>query len=664
MKTKIDEDYIKSLPLTTNRIEVIFDKEAFFSKYAIVSYSSKDRELKNLAYEQLADLPSLSVTGLRARWSPSAFPSVKFFILVKKGEENDVLMSLRNYDKISSNIDNLILYPDNIQKRIIASLVINSLGKKTKGRMMYNDGSLLICDDLNFLVKETRKELVCLKIEVNEYMILTAKATSFSHPRDIKELGKHKKCVFQESQFIDGTKWMGRTVKPVVVKDVKKDTFDVEKLYIKKKRFTDNKNNVPYWPYNIENYSHGKLFAIWQVIESVNKEYNPIVSIQFCNFPVLHYDACKTGEDMLDFMKDYLRGKSISFEDPFGTVGSQSLILDLKKEMQNIMDNQIVFPDKPSGNEMIIKLCEPVNDDLPETLYTKSVYRFAHSGNALQHITYSIEENSDKVSKAFARRILIELMVKDCLINRKLPGQLANQLSGWEFIRYKINEDFVHGASLTVGDEDSIHIKEFGLNNDSFGELFEQFASDHLKFNDYSVIKGSRDYMAMIKKGNVYLIIDTDEIPILDAELIDKGYEKIDNGEVPLSFFKRKAEAHKYLRGYKGFHLWKTDGINGEPGDSYSYIAGTNSENMQIKVSDKMDKMPRARRIFILYKEQPETVESEIMEIAAMLKFGFGRWNELMTYPFPFKFLQEYLDDACETAFSKHWDDITYKGPL
>ena len=85
---------------------------------------------------------------------------------------------------------------------------------------------------------------------------------------------------------------------------------------------------------------------------------------------------------------------------------------------------------------------------------------------------------------------------------------------------------------------------------------------------------------------------------------------------------------------------------------------------MQINVSDKMDKMPRARRIFILHKEQLETVESEIMEIAAMLKFGFGRWNELMTYPFPFKFLQEYLDDACETAFSKHWDDITYKGPL
>ena len=73
-----------------------------------------------------------------------------------------------------------------------------------------------------------------------------------------------------------------------------------------------------------------------------------------------------------------------------------------------------------------------------------------------------------------------------------------------------------------------------------------------------------------------------------------------------------------------------------------------------------MDKMPRARRIFILHKENPELVEKQIQEICSMLKFGFGRWNEIMTYPFPFKFLMEFLDDCCEIAFSKHWSQLTY----
>lgn len=30
-----------------------------------------------------------------------------------------------------------------------------------------------------------------------------------------------------------------------------------------------------------------------------------------------------------------------------------------------------------------------------------------------------------------------------------------------------------------------------------------------------------------------------------------------------------------------------------------------------------------------------------------------------ITYPYPFKFLYEHLDDSAETAFSMHWSEIT-----
>ena len=164
----------------------------------------------------------------------------------------------------------------------------------------------------------------------------------------------------------------------------------------------------------------------------------------------------------------------------------------------------------------------------------------------------------------------------------------------------------------------------------------------------------------MRKNDNVYLIIDTDEIPILDVGLIDDAYAEILNQTLPLSYFKRKKEAHKYLRGYIGFHLWKEEGLYGEPDASFAYISGVNSENMQIMRSTKMDRMPRVRRIFVLHCENRDALEKDVFEIVDMLKFGFGRWNEMMTYPFPFKFLQEYLDDASEIAFSKHWSEIKY----
>ena len=215
-----------------------------------------------------------------------------------------------------------------------------------------------------------------------------------------------------------------------------------------------------------------------------------------------------------------------------------------------------------------------------------------------------------------------------------------------------------------MGTDGSMNINEYGLSQNNLGEDFEQFVLEYLKFNDYDKIRGARDYMALEKNGNVYLIIDTDEIPILDVNLIDDGYDQVINKGETVAMFKRKKNVHEYLRGYIGFHLWKSDGLNGEKDAAYSYIAGTNSENMQIMQSTKMDKMPRARRIFVLNEDNPDTVSSDINEITTMLKFGFGRWNELMTYPFPFKFLQEYLDDACETVFSKHWKEITYRGEL
>ena len=660
---KIDEQYIKSLPLTTNRIIVTLDKDAFFSMYSIVSYYGTNKESRNLAYEQLADVPCVSVTGVRARWRGLRFPSTHFFILAVKGEETNILNSLRDYDYIRSKIDTLEEYDEMLQKRIIASLAINSLGKKKNNKMMYNDGSLLICDDKNFNIPKSRQELVCLKIEVNEYMNLIARTTSFSNPSSLTEFKRRKNCVFRISNDIGGYLWEGRSVKPIVVKDFKDGDYNLKELYILKKRFSDNKNNVPYWPYNKENYTHGKLFVLWQVVNSVNEDFKGLLEIGFCDFQVLHYDECKTGDDMLSLLRQYFSGKTIYIDDPFGTVASKELILKLKSEVKSLMGDCLIFSKKHSSNDMVIKLCEPKELAADWTHYTQSLYRLAHSCNALQHITVQ-ENKKNEITKASARRILIELLVKDSLINRIMPKQLTELMCGWVFYRYKINKDFVHGASLAVDTDGSMNIEEYGLSRNSLGEDFEQFVQEYIKFNDYDKIRGGRDYMALEKNGNVYLIIDTDEIPILDVELIDEGYDQVINKGETVAMFKRKKNVHEYLRGYIGFHLWKSDGLNGEKDAAYSYIAGTNSENMQIMQNTKMDKMPRARRIFVLNEDNPEVVSSDINEITAMLKFGFGRWNELMTYPFPFKFLQEYLDDACETVFSKHWRDITYRGDL
>ena len=663
-KIVLDDNYIKSLPITTNRIEVSWDKDKFFEKYSIVSYYSTDPERKNLAYEQLGDVPFISVTGIKDRWGNQHFPSVLFFILTVKGKEQEVLNSLRAYNDVKAWSNTLEKYEDKVQQRIIASLAINSLGKKKNSNMMYNDGSLLVCDDKNFGARKSRKELVCLKIEVNEYMILTARTTSFSNPYNEKDLLKHRTCTFQVAKDFDGDYWSGQAVKPIIIKSVKSGEYDLKKLFIQKKNFKDNKNLVPYWPYNVDDYSHGKLYVIWQIVESVNEVFKGTVEVNFRDSQVIHYDECKTKDGILNLIQEYLAGRSISFEDPFQTSGSKSVITNFKNEAQEIMSGHLVFSKRPTPNDIIIKLCEPKEENSEATLYSQSMVRMLNNGNALQHITYYGDKKLDLLDTSSVRRILIELIVKDSLAKRVMPKPLADMLDGWNAIRYKINQGNVHGASMKISNQGTIEIEQYGLSQDNQGEDFENFIFQNLKYSDYDKIRGARDYMALVKDGNVYFIVDTDEIPILDVNLIDEAYNQVANKDETVAMFKRKKVAHDYLRGYIGFHLWKTEGIDGEPNSSYSYIAGTNSESMKITPKTKMDKMPRARRIFILHKENAELIEQHIFEICEMLKFGFGRWNELMTYPFPFKFLQEYLDDAAETAYSLHWKDITYKKDL
>ncbi len=656
---KLDLQEIKKWPLTTNQIIVKVDLDKFFSKYDVVSYYSQDKEYKNMAYEQLSDIPFVSVCGIKTRWDSQFSPFTRFFILTEKNASAEVLQSLRSFDKIKSRIeDHLEDYTEKQQQRILSSLAINSLGERKAGKMMYNNGCLLLCDDKNYLIPKSKKELVCLKIEVNDYMVLTAKTTSFSNPKTIEELHKTRKSVFQVSKDIYGQWWSGLAVKPVILKKIKNNDLRLEDFYIQKKRFKDNHNIVNYWPYNPEDYTHGRLFALSQVVESVNERFKSLLSIEFTDHEVAFYDEYRTDKETLAFIKTHLNGRSIYFDDPFKNKGSRAYISKIKKEFQKIMENSLVFPTKPSPNDMVIKLCEPNDEKTEQTHYLKSLSRLPFSGyTAIQHVIYSGDETEDSISISEARRLLIELLVKDCLTSRKIPEQLGSLAYEWEFMRYKIQDNCVIGASLKLSEDNTITIEDFGFPTSKNIYIFDVFSNERLSYSDSEKICGTRDYMALKKNGNVYLIIDTDEIPILDVSLIDDAYGKIVNNNEPLALFKRKKDAHKYLRGYIGFHLWKAEGIDGGAG-AYSYISGKNSENMQIMRSTKMDKMPRARRILVLHSSNKTNEGNDIMEIENMLRLGFGRWNEMMTYPYPFKFLQEYLDDACETAFSKHWGEL------
>lgn len=63
------------------------------------------------------------------------------------------------------------------------------------------------------------------------------------------------------------------------------------------------------------------------------------------------------------------------------------------------MQGTLEFPFKPTPEDMIVRLCEPKENEDTNTKYIKSTYRFTKNNNALQHITYYNNEKKIRLTK-------------------------------------------------------------------------------------------------------------------------------------------------------------------------------------------------------------------------------------------------------------------------
>ena len=158
-----EEIAAKGICTTTIDVDI---KPDFFNQFAIISYScQKDRYIP---YERLGSKQNLSVVGIKEKWLPNQMPLNRFFVLSKKEDAQDILDNLRSMPDISSAMDDLSRYDVAVQKRIVASLLINSLNRYKETKSTYNYGRLYVMDEQNFHLKKKKGEVVCLSVEVNK----------------------------------------------------------------------------------------------------------------------------------------------------------------------------------------------------------------------------------------------------------------------------------------------------------------------------------------------------------------------------------------------------------------------------------------------------------------------------------------------------------------
>lgn len=668
IKTTLGEEYLQ-----TNKVEVEIDFDAFFDEYAIVSYSGYQNE-KNLPYDKLSSFPVLSVAGI---YGMNTFnkEGKKFFVLSKRTDAEQVKKGLAPYQSLLIKDDFLDEYDEQTQKRIVLSLALNSLSTNNDEGLFCNNAELIVCDSLNFLSKKKCLELsedaaeadklVCLKIEFNKYLNLCAKTNTFTHPKSEKELRYYQNCVFVKGDFIKGKTWMGSKIQKVNVNSTnfKELAANLENVFIKKSQENYTHNVVPYLPFDKERYSHGKLFVLTEIYDMINKKFKGMIHITFKKYEVIDYSENNTGKNMEALMKEYFHNKSLCFQNPVGTSLSEETISQLKRLFDAFTEGGLSYVKKKG--DFVIKLCEeiPQNKKMKEKMKREGDNTYSHHLDEVPSQHYVFQPNRkikvDKFVKAKARRVLMELMVKDCNYRKVMPVQYVDVLNGWEFYRFIDIKGFVYGLSMQVLPDGTIFYKPYGFDKES--EMrYEDFCLQVLRTDNMGLLKGSKEHLVLKKGDNSYIIVNTEEVPVLDADLYDDTFLQIsrNEGEIKkIGQVKNKAYYKKFFSGYVGLHVfWDSDFLGEEKG-SLAYISG-GDKNMKILDDFIIDKVPRTKRIMCLEIRDMPSREAEMMSIIDMLKYGFGKWNIAMSYPLPFKFMQEYLDLLCCSKKKCHWENL------
>lgn len=83
-------------------------------------------------------------------------------------------------------------------------------------------------------------------------------------------------------------------------------------------------------------------------------------------------------------------------------------------------------------------------------LHAQSLNKFNYNGFALEHVVFSGNEKDDIISEAEARRILLELMIKDCLVKYRVPVSMTELARDWKLFCYRLSDGGVLGASMTI----------------------------------------------------------------------------------------------------------------------------------------------------------------------------------------------------------------------
>lgn len=571
----------------SNQLSIRFNFNEINNAYDFYIISTSDKYISGGAY--LLDKP---IDSLKAE-------SVVFdngrsvFLMFKKGVSNRL-------DLVNQLIDEKLtikqVSSENIKDYILFRLFLYSLSNFESDDNKFNNVSGKLYITRPKWMSKNKKTFKCLNINVDDKLCLTAEATTFTQT----SLFTNKKILNEYPKYTFSNK-----------NGALKRTFDSDsETYIRRSLF-GKKAEISYLDFSKSNIENNKVFFIYKTIRMVSERFLDLLTVKFKEITVTKTIGKYIDDDFVNKSINLLKGRTLNlvnwsnsdeFIDEFNAIST----LVKSKNVFKVVESKTI-------NKNALNLVYLHNKEYYEQMKYNDPYKKFVSSAVIQHIT--IEDCADKLVDD--NEAIINTIFKEFAIKLDIAEQSKISLDDWSLFNY--SERMIFGR-----EKNNIHY--FMIINPEGSFEFKRKANDLRSFGDKALDKCSRFLTDNLGKDKSIIVSENNAIVISRTGSFTLPSEKI----FSLETISRSNESRKaYFDGVVDVNLY--DNLE------CFYNAGIKGSGMNTLI-------PKAP---ILYKVECIEGHNFIDKIIESLAVPFVKYKNFTVLPYPFKYLNEYIE-TCE----------------
>lgn len=510
------ETYKGTVPFITNNIVVrSFDRNTFLSLYEVfvaVRDERSESEDKYIKYEEITrpdGILSCFIGNSNQPGNPHAAHflvsrSDALTVLTRLRSENPSL-AIREYQWTDKGVWDAI--------RLLTLSLTLSPESDTRPQMTFS-GRYYLSSPVNFGLSASRMQKVCMEIGIDGHGLLIPRTVVFTAATK-DEPAKRAQFIIEEPNRMS------------LVTDGDRDNYIKNGHVLYEKRNPFKKKTIPWLPFANGHVHEGKNHEAFWFVRRMNRVYGDFLKLEFKvidDYEVVSIDKKEITGNMARYVCDMLTNGRIAVTDMCNNLDSASLQQRISSCIRERYAGIVSITDEDDG-VMEIQIVKPLPAPEERKDFVDN-YVPATEGGIMQHISHAAAACSDSALTTIIDRLMVELAVKKSIITGRaiMHEGLAD---GWNFI-------IMQSQREKAGDSFLFRNRVGFLVSDACGSMkfdsceFINTWGPYQNVIDRAKSIGLADTVFMMKHGgNVYMLVDTMEVPVLNQEKILIDDQKI-----------------------------------------------------------------------------------------------------------------------------------------